>query len=161
MALYDTPRNISSPDRINQIDSYIKRKSKANILNLESAKSDLRVGSELLNKRLNALNILSVGQESYGLINETIKELNKWIKENTFTDTNIKKLNKFANFILPFIDIQKDQTIQIYYNHGIEEILPMTHSCGSSELKPCGMCFNCKERIWAYNKLNKSLELGL
>ncbi|SVB03881.1 uncharacterized protein METZ01_LOCUS156735 [marine metagenome] len=82
-------------------------------------------------------------------------------KENTFTDTNIKKLNKFANFILPFIDIQKDQTIQIYYNHGIEEILPMTHSCGSSELKPCGMCFNCKERIWAYNKLNKSLELGL
>ena len=59
------------------------------------------------------------------------------------------------------LDIQKDQTIQIYYNHGIEEILPMTHSCGSSELKPCGMCFNCKERIWAYNKLNKSLELGL
>ena len=93
MALYDTPRNISSPDRINQIDSYIKRKSKANILNLESAKSDLRVGTALLNKRLNALNISSAGQESYGLINETIKELNKWIKENTFTVQGKKYLD--------------------------------------------------------------------
>ena len=49
----------------------------------------------------------------------------------------------------------------MYYDHGIEEILPITRSCGSPNLKPCKICFNCRERIWAYNKSGKPLELGI
>jgi len=113
----------------------------------------------------NALNILNQEHDCVilGLNKYPSKEsIRPKFKGNTFNNTSIlKMLNKFENLILPFIDLQKNQIIQMYYDYDIKEILQMTHSCGSPELKPCKICFNCRERIWAYNKLDKPLELGV
>lgn len=61
----------------------------------------------------------------------------------------------------PLAHLQKHQTIQAYYELGIDCLLPYTHSCGNSLVDPCGLCFNCKERFWAYRKLNMEPNLGI
>lgn len=61
----------------------------------------------------------------------------------------------------PLKDYTKDIIIQAFYDLGIESILPYTHSCGSDLDQPCGQCFNCKERIWAYDRLGITQDLGL
>ena len=57
-------------------------------------------------------------------------------------------LKDMKNVILPF-------------NLGISDILPLTHSCGSNNLIPCGTCFNCQEREWAYVTIGKPVNLGI
>lgn len=81
---------------------------------------------------------------------------------NTFSDEWIENLYKqYPNVSLPFIDMSKDVVIQHYYDNNIADILPKTLSCGSSNIRVCGKCFNCREREWAYNKLNIEVNLGL
>jgi 7-cyano-7-deazaguanine synthase in queuosine biosynthesis len=60
----------------------------------------------------------------------------------------------------PLKNYTKDFIIDQYYKLGIEDILPYTHSCGSNQLVPCSECFNCRERSWAYKKLNLDEDLG-
>lgn len=60
----------------------------------------------------------------------------------------------------PFIELDKSEIIKFYYDNGIEHILEITHSCGSNEKVPCKKCFNCKEREWAFNKLEKPVLWG-
>ena len=71
-----------------------------------------------------------------------------------------KYIESQTHLITPFINTTKDEIIQEYYNQGIERILPLTHSCGRAD-SPCQQCFNCKERIWAYKKLKKDVNLGI
>lgn len=81
-------------------------------------------------------------------------------------DTNIRpkilykpKYNGKVKY--PLAHLQKHQTILAYYELGIDCLLPYTHSCGYAEVQPCGICFNCRERIWAYKKLNMKPDLGI
>jgi len=78
----------------------------------------------------------------------------------TVTD-HTNALEKYPKLSIPLINTEKDEIIKKFYEHEIEEILPLTHSCGSDTDKPCGICFNCKERIWAYNKIGKTLDMGI
>lgn len=64
------------------------------------------------------------------------------------------------NFKYPFKNLEKYHIIDAFFKLGISGLLPYTHSCGSADKDPCGECFNCKERIWAYNVLNVEYELG-
>ena len=73
-----------SKERIRQIDSYLKRKSRDKNLFIVDAKKALKTSEHTISKRLNALNIMSTGQDTKVLEN-TITELNKWLKENSFT----------------------------------------------------------------------------
>ena len=71
-----------------------------------------------------------------------------------------KKVLEDPYIYAPFIDLDKSDIIKIYFDLGIDSLLPITHSCGENVKAPCGSCFNCKEREWAYNKLNIELERG-
>jgi 7-cyano-7-deazaguanine synthase in queuosine biosynthesis len=62
---------------------------------------------------------------------------------------------------LPFADINKASIIKLFLDLGLENILNNTHSCGNPTEIPCGKCFNCKERIWAYEQLNLKPNLGI
>lgn len=62
---------------------------------------------------------------------------------------------------LPFASLKKSNIIEMFLELGIEDILHNTHSCGNPGLEPCGQCFNCRERIWAYNQLGLTPNLGI
>ena len=60
----------------------------------------------------------------------------------------------------PFRYLQKHHTIDAYHQLNIEYILPHTHSCGSNLDDPCNICYNCRERIWGYEKLGMAPNMG-
>jgi len=72
-----------------------------------------------------------------------------------------RKLERYPQLRLPYIEHTKDWVIQEYLKYNIDWILPYTHSCGEPVDEPCGECFNCKERAWAYQKLDLDLEKGI
>lgn len=71
---------------------------------------------------------------------------------------SVKDSNKVK---FPFAHLEKDKIVQEFFNLGIDDILPFTHSCGLNNLTPCGACFNCRERIWAYTLIGKPVNLGI
>ena len=71
------------------------------------------------------------------------------------------KLEVYPQLRLPYIEHTKDWVIEQYCKYNIEWILPYTHSCGEPVEEPCGECFNCRERAWAYQKLGINLERGI
>jgi len=79
---------------------------------------------------------------------------------NTFNEESINNLYlKYPNIVLPFIHYTKDKIIKMYYDYKIDNLLPLTLSCGNKK-RVCGECFNCKERKWAYEKLKLQTDLG-
>ena len=55
----------------------------------------------------------------------------------------------------PFIHLEKDSIVKIYYDLGIEEFLQYTFSCDRHEQKHCNNCNGCSERAWGFAKLGK------
>lgn len=57
----------------------------------------------------------------------------------------------------PFADLTKDKTVQMGFDLGIaEDIMPITHSCTERDEGRCGYCPWCKERAWAFDKIQKT-----
>jgi 7-cyano-7-deazaguanine synthase in queuosine biosynthesis len=54
---------------------------------------------------------------------------------------------------LPFIDLQKQHTIDLYYQLGVEHLLKDTHSCTAQGVTHCGNCVCCSERVRGFNEL--------
>lgn len=62
---------------------------------------------------------------------------------------------------LPFAKFKKTDIIDTYVQLGITDVLNKTHSCGEPVDQPCGKCFNCRERIWAFTQLGLEPNLGI
>lgn len=77
-----------------------------------------------------------------------------------YTVTFSKYINH-TKLQLPFADLKKVDIIKMFLELGLEDILNNTHSCGNPGNMPCGECFNCRERIWAYNQLGLEPNLGI
>ena len=58
---------------------------------------------------------------------------------------------------LPFIDLLKQHTIELYYLLGREDVLAKTHSCTVNHYKDghCGKCYCCHERVRGFATLGK------
>ena len=54
---------------------------------------------------------------------------------------------------LPFWGVTKECTIDLYYQENIPELLELTHSCTEQVIGRCNICFQCKERAWAFSQL--------
>ncbi len=67
--------------------------------------------------------------------------------------------NQYDEILEPFYNITKDKVIEQYIDLGLYESLFLkTQSCdanSSATLFPCGVCWWCKERAWALNKVFK------
>lgn len=72
-----------------------------------------------------------------------------------------EKFRNHDKLKLPFIDYKKTDIIDTFMKLGINDILEQTHSCGEPVDQPCGECFNCRERRWAYEMLGLKPELGI
>ena len=56
----------------------------------------------------------------------------------------------------PFATYTKDVTVQMAFDLGIaDDIMNITHSCTERDEGRCGYCPWCKERQWAFDKINK------
>lgn len=56
----------------------------------------------------------------------------------------------------PFIDLEKDCIIKLFYDYNIEHLLEYTHSCDKNEQVPCEVCNGCRERLWGFNFIEKN-----
>jgi NH3-dependent NAD+ synthetase len=57
--------------------------------------------------------------------------------------------------VFPFVDLTKDKILSILFENNLEELIPLTHSCTEQTEGRCKVCWQCKEREWAFNQLGK------
>lgn len=74
---------------------------------------------------------------------------------------NFSKFSNHPLIKLPFANLNKADIIKQFLDLGLEDILNNTHSCGNPAEIPCGKCFNCRERIWAFSQLGLKPNLGI
>jgi hypothetical protein len=58
------------------------------------------------------------------------------------------------NVYHPFRGMLKTEILEIYKRENITDLLHLTHSCFDDMERHCMTCVNCRERIWAFKKLN-------
>jgi predicted phosphoadenosine phosphosulfate sulfurtransferase len=87
--------------------------------------------------------------------------INKYPSDQTIRPNYLFNFIETEKLSLPFKNFEKDEIIKMYYYLKIDHLLPFTHSCGLGTEQPCGKCFNCRERTWAYHRLNISTDLGI
>jgi len=57
--------------------------------------------------------------------------------------------------ILPFVDLYKHNILEFMYADNQEDLIDITHSCTEQSVGRCNQCWQCTERAWAFEKLNK------
>lgn len=65
---------------------------------------------------------------------------------------NKKTLNKITS---PFLFLHKPQIVDLMYQLGCEEVIPLTKSCSAQPIDNCGICYACAERKWGFDALGK------
>lgn len=60
---------------------------------------------------------------------------------------------KQINHIQPFFDCYKTDIVQAYVDYGILDLITLTHTCTEKEFGRCNICWQCRERQWAFNEL--------
>lgn len=68
---------------------------------------------------------------------------------------NRAKSSLDPKIVFPFVDLTKDKILSILFENNLEELIPLTHSCTEQTIGRCEVCWQCKERAWAFNQLNK------
>lgn len=62
--------------------------------------------------------------------------------------------SKNPQIIQPFLDYDKTLTVSMANDLGLlDEISKLTHTCTESKTLRCSVCWQCRERAWAFNKL--------
>lgn len=56
---------------------------------------------------------------------------------------------------LPFSDLYKYHTIDLYFRHNVTELLEYTHTCTERSIGRCNVCWQCCERKWAFRELRR------
>jgi hypothetical protein len=54
----------------------------------------------------------------------------------------------------PFFDCTKDVMLQLCIDQGLTEIMEITHTCTESKTLRCNLCWQCRERAWAFKQCN-------
>lgn len=54
----------------------------------------------------------------------------------------------------PFFDCYKTDIVRAYIDYDIMDLLPYTHTCTEQSIGRCHMCWQCRERNWAFEELN-------
>lgn len=76
-------------------------------------------------------------------------------------DSVERKTQRYPQLRFPYLNYTKDQIIERYVKYDIAWVLEHTHSCGRPVDKPCGTCFNCREREYAYQLHDLDLHRGI
>jgi hypothetical protein len=98
------------------------------------------------------------------VVNKQLLDTNKYdllyIAENKIPPTDIGGLAPirapkahYERKSLPFWGVTKECTLDLYYQENVTELLQLTHSCTERVVGRCNVCFQCKERAWAFSQL--------
>lgn len=68
--------------------------------------------------------------------------------------------SEHPKILLPFIDLYKNDILSLMYQESLTGLIGLTHSCTEQQVGRCNRCFQCNERAWAFNQLNKT-DIGL
>lgn len=60
-----------------------------------------------------------------------------------------------SRILLPFVNMTKDEIVSLMFEEEQDELMNITHSCTEQQLGRCKVCWQCTERKWAFDKLNK------
>lgn len=127
---------------IDKVNELFGIKMRAKRFGNETLPLDKQVESAVIQ----AVNILRLDQVYLGAI--------KLRPEHTIGFTPVGA-NQNEIIKTPFIELEKDCVIKMYYDYKIEDLLSYTHSCNRQETSSCGECNGCRERIWGFTQLNK------
>lgn len=58
--------------------------------------------------------------------------------------------------VMPFIEMRKDQILKLLFDNNQRALIDLTHSCTEWIRGRCEVCFQCRERKWAFDQLDKS-----
>ena len=58
--------------------------------------------------------------------------------------------------LLPFVELYKTHIIDLMFEYGQEQLMNITHSCTEQPIGRCNTCFQCSERAWAFDQLEKT-----
>lgn len=97
------------------------------------------------------------------LVDQVYVGINKTIDVGDVTYPNrldldyIKDTELKTNVRFPFYNLVKDEILQIGYDlvPEINDIIQYSHTCCASKSFRCNKCYNCKERKWAFSKLQR------
>jgi 7-cyano-7-deazaguanine synthase in queuosine biosynthesis len=139
---------------------------------LEHADRIINLISKKFNKKLELINLkipkvtqryeVPVSSSILGLRHEVVLwGINKYPRDETIRPNHLFSFQETDKRKFPFSNLEKDKLIQAFYDLDIQDILYQTHSCGSNLSRPCGICFNCKERAWAFEQLKMDINLGI
>lgn len=69
----------------------------------------------------------------------------------------IKEIESKTNVRFPFRSLTKETILQIGYDQvpEINDIIQYSHTCCATKSFRCNECYNCRERKWAFSKLQK------
>jgi len=57
-----------------------------------------------------------------------------------------------SKVIYPLFHLTKIDIVQLYLTHNLMDLLPLTHTCTEQKLGRCNVCWQCKERAWAFKR---------
>jgi hypothetical protein len=52
----------------------------------------------------------------------------------------------------PFFHLYKTDIVKMYVSFGIMDLLPLTHTCTEQYIGRCNVCWQCRERAWAFRE---------
>jgi hypothetical protein len=62
-----------------------------------------------------------------------------------------------SRVILPFAKLLKSDILRIMIDNDLEDLIELTHTCTEQKVGRCGKCWQCSERMWAFDTINLSL----
>jgi len=108
----------------------------------------------------------------YEIIYGTLDALNRERKSNQVLDVlylastkvpeELKNVNgaprrdgrNIFSVVQPWSTVNKDEIVSYILKNNLLELVKNSHSCTMISNKHCGECWNCIERIWAFDKNN-------
>jgi hypothetical protein len=73
----------------------------------------------------------------------------------TITGTNPVRIRPADDSILcPFFELYKTDIVQFAIDYNVQELFNITHTCTEQQIGRCNVCWQCRERAWAFEKLN-------
>lgn len=77
-----------------------------------------------------------------------------WGEPHYLFPDRVKK-SPHPKILMPFVHLTKKHIVDIMFQHNLEFLCDITHSCTEYKVGRCNLCFQCNERKWAFKELEK------
>ena len=65
----------------------------------------------------------------------------------------VRETQEYERIKFPFLEYLKTDIISIMFEHKLDKLMDITHTCTESIDVRCGKCWQCQERKWAFDQL--------